>query len=138
MRRHKCRHEVNKMQNVGMRRSKCRHEKGVQPRLCSVCERPQADISARALYVVVRALCCGGFSAWTSPQGCLHALHSEPESEDYSIFFLLRALYVTQGVYSGSVKNFIMYNDQQPDGEESSTYGHSKAALLLVFNCLLL
>mmetsp|Transcript_43274 Transcript_43274/g.78776 ORF Transcript_43274/g.78776 Transcript_43274/m.78776 type:complete len:355 (-) Transcript_43274:91-1155(-) len=33
---------------------------------------------------------------------------------------------VLKGVYSGSVKNFIMYNDQQPDGKESSTYGHSK------------
>jgi len=31
-----------------------------------------------------------------------------------------------KGVYDGSVKNFIMYNDQQPDGSQTSTYGHSK------------
>mmetsp|Transcript_58281 Transcript_58281/g.130251 ORF Transcript_58281/g.130251 Transcript_58281/m.130251 type:complete len:351 (+) Transcript_58281:40-1092(+) len=33
---------------------------------------------------------------------------------------------VLKGVYSAKVRNFIMYNDQQPNGDESSTYGHSK------------
>ena len=30
------------------------------------------------------------------------------------------------GIYDGSVKNYVMYNDQLPDGSYSTTFGHSK------------